>query len=530
MVHENDLRIVDILASQTRDKDHPFTGGFSDRHGIYHAGIAASHIGNLIAGYIAPQSEFHRSASIEGSLALAMDFLIASQHDDGTIDLVTTNFHSTPDTGFVVEPLAIALHCLRLQASDCLTGFQARSGEFLVKAGEALVRGGIHTPNHRWVVCMALARIHQLFPDPEYLRRIDQWLAEKIDIDPDGQYTEKSTAVYTPLVNRCLITMARLLDRPQLLEPVRKNLDMTQYFVRANGEIVTDASRRQDQYQTTGLERYYYPYRYMALRDRVPMYSAMTRFIENKIGYKLLAGNLSYFLEDESLLQELPADGNLIESFEKPFPHSGLVRIRRRQIDATILRDNDRILTFQKGSNSLQALRMATAFFGKGQFVAESLAHENGKYILRQTLEGPYYQPLSAEHVPDDGDWSRMPRDLRATSEVQALSSTITICEWNGRLNVYFDVGGTDHVPLAVELAFRIGGQLSGVKPLPDQPNTYLLESGTGKYQLGKDTIEFGPGQASHRWTQLRGANAKLDAESVYLTGYTPFQFELSLR
>lgn len=529
MVKANDVRIVDILDSQTREKDHPFTGGFPDRYGIYHAGTASSYINSLTAGYISPQSEFHQSAAIEESLALAIEFLIARQHEDGTIDLVTTNFHSTPDTGFVVEPLAIALCCLRRHAADQLARFQARAGEFLVKAGEALSRGGIHTPNHRWVVCMALARIHQLFPDQKYTRRINVWLAEKIDIDPDGQYTEKSTAVYTPLVNRCLISMARLLNRPELLDPVRKNLDMTQYFVRANGEIVTDASRRQDQYQTTGLERYYYAYRYMALRDRAPMYAAMTRFIEDKRGYQSLAGNLSYFLEDATLLQELPEGGNLIDSYEKPFPHSGLVRIRRNEIDATILRDNDRILTFQKGSNALQALRMATAFFGKGQFVAESLTHENDKYILRQTLEGPYYQPLSAEHLPDDGDWARMPRDLRPTSEVQTLTSTITVSELNGRLTVSFDVGGTDHVPLAIELAFRSGGQLSGVKPVPDLPNSWLLESGLGKYQVGEDTIEFGPGQALHSWTQLRGANVKLDAESVYLTGYTPFKFELSL-
>ena len=81
---------------------------------------------------------------------------------------------------------------------------------FLLRAADALTVGGIHTPNHRWVICMALARCFSLFPQIKYVDRIDQWLNEKIDIDPDGQFTEKSTSIYTPLTNRSLITMARL--------------------------------------------------------------------------------------------------------------------------------------------------------------------------------------------------------------------------------------------------------------------------------------------------------------------------------
>jgi len=70
--------------------------------------------------------------------------------------------------------------------------------QFLQRAGEALIVGGIHTPNHRWVVSAALTKLNELWPDPRYVERIERWLSEHIDIDPDGQYNEKVLMVILP--------------------------------------------------------------------------------------------------------------------------------------------------------------------------------------------------------------------------------------------------------------------------------------------------------------------------------------------
>ena len=96
---------------------------------------------------------------------------LALQHSDGTIDLPTTNFHSPPDTAFVLEPVCASLSVVRRTRPDVPPRAVADLERFARAAGEALVVGGIHTPNHRWVVCAALARLHALFPDPRYVAR-----------------------------------------------------------------------------------------------------------------------------------------------------------------------------------------------------------------------------------------------------------------------------------------------------------------------------------------------------------------------
>jgi hypothetical protein len=88
---------------------------------------------------------------------------------------------------------------------------------------------------------------------------------------------------------------------------------------------------------------------------------------------------------------------------------------------------------------------------------------------------------------------------------------------------------GTRGVPVAVELSFRDGGTLDGCRPIPDMPGTFVLEQGRGIYRAGRHEIRFGPGDAPHRYTQLRGAEPRLPGLSVYITGYTPFDRTISL-
>ncbi|MCB9268275.1 MAG: hypothetical protein H6561_01755 [Lewinellaceae bacterium] len=357
LIKDNDRQVDAVLERQGLDASSINYGGIPDAFDLYHAGSAAGFIQWLVASYVSPESDYYKSAMLVERMSLAAAFLLRIQHEDGSIDLITTNFHSPPDTAFVVEPLAISLGLLRQQGEE-----EQKLGlllkQFLGKAGNILTVGGIHTPNHRWVVSMALARLYELMPDVKYVERID-WR-----IDPDGQFTERSTAVYSPLTDRCLITIARILDRPELLIPVRRNLTMTLELLHPNGEIVTESSRRQDQYLARTPVPYYYPYLYLANQDNDKTFGAMVRQLEDLYGPKELSGYLPYLMEKPDLYRHYGLSP-LPNQYRTYFPNSAMVRLRRGNWDATILRDNAALLTFQHGECVLQAVRLATSFLVK---------------------------------------------------------------------------------------------------------------------------------------------------------------------
>jgi len=536
LVRANDEQVARLLPRQERRASHPRVGGLPNEHGIYAAGEAAGFVSALACASCAPGSSFFHSTALVKPLQLAVRFLLEVQHDDGTIDLHTTNFHSPPDTAFVLEALCPACTVMQREAWPPHAAVVADLRRFAVRAGAALVSGGVHTPNHRWVVCAALARLNALSPDPDYVARIDQWLAETVDIDPDGQFTERSTAVYSAVVDRALLTVARLLDRPALREPVRRNLEMTVFYVHPDGEVVTEASRRQDRYQRGSLARYYYSYRTLALLDGNGRFAAMARQIE-QAERPHLTSEWPAFLEEPGLQQPLPAVAPLPADYVRVFSYSGLARIRRGPVSATILADNSSLFSLRKGTAALEAVRLASAFFGKGQFAGDRLEVRGGRFILRQVLDGPYYQPFSPEQIAAGVAVRRAPngtlapdsRAARGRSNVQTLESVVEITEADGAFELDVAVGGTDGVPVAVELAFRHGGRLHGVEAVPDLKDAYLLREGTGRYTSGADTITFGAGRAEHSWTQLRGALPKWDGQSVYLTGFTPFHLRLAI-
>jgi hypothetical protein len=511
VVDLNDDTVRALLRSQVTDPQSRWAGGVPDDYLLYSAGAAGGLIETLSASFVHPQSRFHADRTLLERIRLAAAFLERSQSQEGNIDLLSTNFNSPPDTGFVVHNVATAAAIGQLYGSDELV---RALRPFLVRAGAGMSTGGIHTPNHRWVVSSALAQIHCVFPDPSFVRRIDQWLAEGIDIDEDGQYIERSTVTYNTVTDRAFCVMAAKLKRPELLEPVRRNLDAMLYLLHPDGEVVTEVSHRQDQFVRGTMAGYWFPVSYLAIRDRNGQLASLVR----RLGSEPV--RLSALLEYPELAGPLPGASPLPEDYERTFPLVGLARIRRGTRDATmVLKDNSRFFSLRNGGAVVNAVRFAASFFGKGQFVPSSASRDTG-YVFRQALDAPYYQPL--QQPVTYRNWAEL-RESRAKTQRCSLEQSATVTELKGGFQLRVQSRGTSGVPLAVEISFREGGTLEGCRPAPHAEGAWLLERNFGTYRAGGDAIRFGPGAAPHLLTQLRGAEPKLPGQSVYITGYTPF-------
>jgi len=518
----------------------------------------------MVAAYCSKESAHYRSERLIPLMENASRAFVNAQNPDGTLD--AGNLASPPDTGFVVEGLAASLGVLRGMDEPRLQQTKDTLTKFLLGAGEALVTGGIHTPNHRWVVCCALARINALFPAAKYVNRIDDWLGEGIYQDGDGQFEERSTGIYSRVTDNAFLTISRLLKRPTLLDPVRRNLEMNLYYLHPDGEMETVASRRQDQNMAVSVANYYLQYRYLAIHDNNPRFAAVTRLIQERsnVGFVEGANPLIYFLDEPLLRKPLPEGGAVPSDYAKVFANSGVARIRRGAVSATVyggsdwplgvasgLASNPTFFTVRNGRAVLESVRMGGQFFSEGVFRSEGLAADRGRYTLHQRFDAPYYQPLPRNLRNPRGDykltpardvrfWSKLDFPHRQMSNVQVLDQKVTVAENQGSFELHFDITGHSRVAYAVELAFRPGGEFTGSLEevsTRDGGKVYFLKEGVGRYRVGDDAIEFGPGQAEHQQINLsgpsyaaHGATLRARGTCVYITGFTPFQKVVTIK
>ena len=77
----------------------------TDEYGLHHPGAGAGVIDTLLTAFLQPRSRYYNDDAVPERIRLAAEFLSRVQTPDGNINLLTTNFNSPPDTGFVVRAL-----------------------------------------------------------------------------------------------------------------------------------------------------------------------------------------------------------------------------------------------------------------------------------------------------------------------------------------------------------------------------------------------------------------------------------------
>ncbi|MNZ97177.1 hypothetical protein D3C78_1164020 [compost metagenome] len=215
-----------------------------------------------------------------------------------------------------------------------------------------------------------------------------------MDCTADGEWTERSNGIYNSVSDIMLYHASQLYGRPELLEPVRRNLRMMAYLLHPNGEVVTDYSGRQDYGESYTLASYLLVSSLMAWEDRDPMFAALAELAGQAADHPGWLPNnalVGYLLNPQ--LRELPVEAcRLPEHYKiminQHFPrkqylsdmkaagHRGriyhsklhsdfgapIARLRSGKTSATVMTETSSFFALRHGDARLLAVQIASAF------------------------------------------------------------------------------------------------------------------------------------------------------------------------
>lgn len=529
-------KVPQILNHQVLVNESFDYGGIeSPETGFANPGEAASALVILIPLYLNKDSRYFQKYKLQTAIELLLAYLKRVQRPDGTFDLLTTNFYSAPDTGFMIHNLALVYKIIVNYKENSSINWKNQLLKIIKNAGSGMVNGGFHTPNHRWVIAAALMMTYNIVGIEEYKDTAERYLAEGIDCDANGEYAERSAGIYNATNDDALIKLTEETGNNEFLEYVRRNLDLMFNYLEPDGSVFTQNSTRQDsgQFKKFYPARYYHTYLYMGMVDNNDRYLTMaSHIIENSDKWQYnLGDNLYLFmLKPEFKDVRLTKKSSLPINYERFFERSGVVRTRRGKMSFTLLKNNSSFLYFQVGE-LICYLKICASFFARAQFKAQELKKTATGYQLSFQTQGSYRLPFA--DAPEISDWWQMNHEQRETGVVVDLKMIVQVKEIDKGLNIKVKTEGCDRVPLKLEFCFtpgcRIMGEGFSVYGKPGQSLT--ATSGFINIKKGTDIMKLGPAFGKHTYTDnMRGSEPVSNhGFTIYFTDFTNIERDLSL-
>ncbi|SDC51882.1 hypothetical protein SAMN02799630_00123 [Paenibacillus sp. UNCCL117] len=505
--------------------------------------------------YCHEESLYYRDASLLPWMKQGVQCLLGDQLESGCISLLNCNIDSPPDTAFQVHGTAIAYQVLVKSGLPELSEIVEGIRLFLERAKPCLLTGGIHTPNHRWVMCGALANMYEIFGDEAFKRRAFQFLDEGLDITEYGEWTERSNAMYNSALAIHLVDVGEVFGHEASYEAVRKNLLMMPYMFHPGNDIVTEYSGRQDLGQRAKMNDWYYTSLHlMASKDRDPALVSLARLAEEtaSVGSHALMYWMLY--PERMTLPEGPAEplseyytiflgeGNQVNvpanipygSQIRKHPHGApLVRHRRGQLSVTVMSAQPELLYVQFGHARMVGYKLGLGWFGIANVSFPSIVQiGSARYRMEVELEGCYFDALPPEKVQGlNGSYVDMPNRERAKTHVTMLQVAMEFELLENGVDITLISDNVSGVYFQHVFQFDPDGALGGEGiRTTDAARILQLTSGYAVYKKDGDCIEIGPGEKKHRDVVMRNEKPNPDVTRLTINSMTPLTQTLSIR
>lgn len=483
----------------------------------YYGGLYAP----FVLGYYLPDSpHYHDEKLLEYAIS-ALKKYEEGIHEDGSVDLVETNFHDPAQTGFHVKAYfgATAVLAKFTEHTPLEEELYSLVVRILSKMGEAMSTLGFHTPNHRWVISSALSIAYKYTQNPKFLETINRFLMEGIDCDENGEYTERSTGSYNNICNHSFCLLAYFLDDPSFLEYPRRNLKLMYSFTEPDLTVNTLNSTRWDQGGQYTLAPYYPFYLLLSLIDENSEFAYTADTLLEKFGVNSGAtiyfnDLLSFFLlfpemkeKQEKIVPTAPAKDQTVF-----LPKSNIARIYKPEHDLVITLLGTRHPVFMQlnyGSHIIQ-LRYAGSFFGDphSQFRAREVEPTEDGFRLVCDESAGYRSQF--EEKPETSEWRRMDHSKRKIINIQNFHTEITVHIKEDGAVLDIETSGCENIPTKLEFVMMPGGKLDtpSFAMYPKAGDYLFIKEGGARYFFGgPQYIEIEGGFSSHTYAEhMRGA------------------------
>lgn len=532
-----EYRTKQFMGSQVGDPASLQYGGI--KGDIWEAKPTIYALTSALAVYFHKDSCFYKNEQLYAAVNLALDFIERTQREDGSFDYPSCNFKSAADTSFCFKRLIAAYRLLVKygdSSDEAITVLKEKYLTIMHKALDAIREGGFHTPNHRWGIASALLQGSNLFAEEDGFAaglkaRADQYLAEGIDGDEDGEYAERSTGNYNAVVNNAMMAMYQETGDEAFLGYVERNLSMMLTYMDPDDTIFTQNSTRQDQGKLEYADKYFYQYLYMCSREHCPAFDgAAHKIIKDNMERGDLAPDCLHIVmnHDEMMGYHFKEYG-FLEEYRKFFRHAGVLRVRKPSYTYTVLNGKSAFLYF-KSQGTMLCVKIGESCCDIRNFIPQTIEELPDGCRLEAEAESWYYLPFKEKQ--DTSDWWKMDQTKREKLISSRLKTTLEIREKDQGLELHLKAEGLDRLPLRLEIFIPAGVTL-------EHP-AFALEAAAGEGMILKDgylevhdgsvTMEIGPGFGEHSFKgHYSGEEINSAGFTVYANGYTPLEKHFSL-
>ncbi|HOP11122.1 MAG TPA: hypothetical protein PK629_06505 [Oscillospiraceae bacterium] len=526
------------------DPNHLFNGGYADSYLISETTGAAGILHNLICTYCCKESKYYKNPEVLERINAGCDFILRSTNPDCTINVLISDFHApaTFDLLNIVRAYRIFLKYADQTEAEKETA--CRVLIVITHHAKGMLVTGFRTPNHRWMEAAALLMTYNILGWPELKAKADKYLAEGIDIDEYGEFTERSAGMYNAVNDNALLTIAEEGKHPEIYEYVERNMDLLFNYIECDGSIFTQNSRRKDKGEGSASGKFFpgHPYYFLylwaghTLKNKKYLKFAEEIFndsVDNNRG----APNAMwvYLLNPELIEWDSEKDLKGIEipkTYSAFYPLSNIYRRSKEYFSYSIIANNPNFLFVKCGDLNIY-VRACASFFAIAQFVPTEVVKTDEGYRMEITAVDDYMLPF--ETPPATSDWFAMDHSIRKKVCVCTLKITIDFIELENGLKLRVKTEGTEKVPFKLEYVVIPNCKVETENLVMDAHAGEYISLKNGNVRLEHidkgHTITVKGMFCKHLYHKtLRGSVPQVkDSFTIYSTDFTPIDREVEI-